>query len=543
MTIQRYRTDNPRTADEVATAIEQEIQRINENAPVVPGTQNYAFTRAIGTTLASQQEQSLNQLYDAAYITDATDEELTKLARGLGVIRQSPVAATGVARFYRDTPATEDRTIPTGTLITTGGDDPTTFETTQTATISGPSTENDGTAYTTTSTSFVAKATFTIDVEFRDSIDVSADIKISDNSYTAHLDVADATNGVTIESYSTQATSLASRGPDTYDTSALSGEIDVEFRLRTSNSSGTATLDNSQIDLGGETASAANIRCTETGPAGNIGQGSLTAIIDTPPGVQSVVNPEPAGDPSYTLSDGTTPLTTGEDRETDESLRERALNTTAIGGAGTAEAVELALENLDDVISADVFTNRSDGTVDNVSPWHTEVRIYGGDKEQIAQRLYEVMTLGTIKTLDGGANGTVESITLTISDLYGDLQIDITRPTEVPLEIEIDVVHDSTYAGRDSVANAIVQYIGGTTTGSRSINGVGQSENVLVNQVENVAEDVAGVEYADVTLIDDNDDGVDDTTTDSDGVPIYDVGIGDVAIVNATDITVNETKR
>lgn len=543
MTVQRYRTDNPRSAEDVAEAIEQEIQQINNNAPVVPGTQNYAFSRAVGNTIADQQEVSMNQLYDAAYIVDASDEELTKGAREIGVIRQQPVAATGVARFYRETPVSEDRNVPTGTIATTGGDDPISFETTQTATLEGPTTETDDTEYTTTSTSFTVQTTFTVDVEYRDSIDVSGDIMISDNTYTAHLDVADATNGVTIQSYSTQATSLASQGPDAYDTSGLSGEIDIEFRLRTTNSSGTATLQNAQVSPGGQTATLVNIECTETGPIGNVGQDTLSAMLDNPPGIQSVTNPEPTGDPSFTLADGTTPLTTGEDRENDTSLRERALETTAIGGAGTAEAVELALENIEDVINADVFTNRADGIVDNVDPWHTEVRVYGGDINDIAIRLYEVMTLGTIKTLDGGANGTLESTTLTVSDLYGDLQIGITRPTEVNLDIEIDVVHDSTYSGRDAVADAIVGYIGGTTTGSRSINGVGQNENVLVNEVENNAEDVSGVDYADVTLIDDNDDGTDDTTTDSDGVPVYDVGISDVAIVDASNITVNETSR
>lgn len=543
MSIYRYRNDNPRTAAEVADAIEAELQQVNSEAPNVPGTQNYAFIQSMAHTLSAQQEQSLNALYDAAYVTDATEEELTKKARELGVIRQDAVAATGVAKFSRDSPATEDRTIPSGNAISTGGNDPILFETTESATIESDYTDTDTTLYSTTSTSFVTKASFDVDTEFRASLEVAADIRNTNSSYTTELDVVDVDNGVTIASYSTTNTSMTSKGPTSYDISSYSGTITIEFQLRTTNSSGTAELENSEVSVEGQTASRANIQAVETGPRGNVGPGTVVVLVEKPPGVESVTNPNPTGDPTYNLTDGTTPLTNGSDREGDTSLRERALESTAIGGAGTAEAVELALENINDVISADVFTNRSDATTNNVDPWHTEVRVYGGNTNDIAQRLYETMPLPTIKTLQGGANGTKDTTTLTISDLYGDLTIDITRPTEINLEIEMDLVHDASYAGTSDVKDEIVEYIGGTTTDARSISGLGQGDNVLVNEVENVSEDVTGVDYADVTLVDDDSDGADDTTTDSDGVPVYEVAATEVAVVDAADITLTETAR
>lgn len=431
MTVERYRDDDPRTAGEIASAIEASLQSLQPDAPVVQGTQNYAFIQSFAETIASQQEQELNDLYDAAYLTDATGEELTKKAREIGVQRQPPTASTGVIRFERDSAATTDYAIPAGTVVGTGGDETVRFETTEPVTLSS-----------------------------------------------------------------------------------------------------------------GTTSVSANIECTETGAIGNVGAGTIRVLVSgTIQGVDSVTNPNPTGDPTYTLTDNTTVQRSGRNRESDESLRDRALETTAIGGAGTAEAVALALTNIPEVNSADVFTNRTDTVTNGVDPWHTEVRVFGGDASVIADRLYEVLPLITLKTLQGGANGTREAVTIDRSSLYGDITIPLTRPTEQPLSLTIDVVHTGGYAGTAAVTDSIVQYVGGTDTGGETAIGLVQGENVLVNLVENTVEDVGGVEYANVTLLDATGDGTDDTTTDSDGVPVYTVSPSSVPTVNASDITVTETQR
>jgi len=428
--IERYRNDDPRTANEIAAAIEETLQTVRPDAPVIPGTQNYAFIQSVAQTIASQQEQALAELYDAGYITDASGVELTKKAREQGVQRQAPVAATGVARFQRDSAASRDYVIPSGTVVSTGGEDAVTFETTETATI----------------------------------------------------------------------------------------ETNTKF-------------------------AEANIKCTETGTVGNVGTGTVQFLTSgSVSGVDSVTNPQPVGDTSYTLSDGETVQTTGQPREDDESLRERALESRTVGGAGTAGAAELALENIPDVVSADVKTNRSNTEVDNIPPWNTEVRVYGGEVTEIAERLYEVLPFITLKSLVGGANGTKAQVTLA-KPFYGELQIPITRPTETAASVTLTVVHTTAYAGDDTVKDAVVNYVGGETTDARTLTGLGQGDNVLINEIENVVEDVRGVEYADVTTFDTTGDGTDDTTTDSDGVPVYPVSDSEVAIVNADAITLNTTER
>lgn len=429
--IERYRDGNPRTANEIAAAIEETLQTIRPDAPAIEGTQNYAFIQMVAQTRAAQQEQALSELYDAGYLTDADGEELTKKAREIGVIRNQATAATGVVRFTRQSAAITEYVIPEGTVVGTGGDDTVRFTTTE-------------------------------------------------------------------------------------QTSIQTGQSTAE----------------------------ANIRCTETGEVGNVGTNSITTLVSgSVSGVDGVENPQPTGDPQYTLTDGSTLQTLGQPRESDASLRDRALDSTAIGGAGTAEAAELAIENISEVNSADVFTNRTSTSQNGVDPWHTEVRVYGGRVADIANRLYEVLPAITLKTLQGGANGSKDSVTLDKSDLFGEITVEITRPTQQPLSIAVDVVHTAAYGGDDAVIDAIVSYIGGTNTESETVTGLIQGENVLLNEIESSAESVDGVDYAEVTLVDDNDDGTDDSTTDADGVPVYEVDNSTVAIANASDITLTTTER
>lgn len=427
--LDNYRNDNPRSAGDIADEIETELQRIRPSAPVVQGTQNYAFIQSVSTAL-EDTEESLTALYNAGFLTDATGEELTKKARELGVERQPPVAATGIVTFQRNSAATREYVIPRGTVVSTGGADGVSFRTTETASINT-----------------------------------------------------------------------------------------------------------------GETAATAAVVCTEPGTDGNVGADTIQFLTSgSVSGVDSVTNPQPVGDPSYTLTDNETAQTVGKDREDDESLRERALQSSSIGGAGTAQAAEVALENIQSVISADVVTNRSSTAQNGLSPWHTEVRVYGGELTEIAAVLYETLPLLTLKTLEGGVNGQKETVTLT-KPFYGELAVPITRPTVQTIDLTIDVVHTASYGGDRAVREAIVNYVGGETPAQRTVAGTKQGEDVQLNQVENVAEDVQGVEYANVTFVDGDGDGTDDAATDSDGVPIYPVATNTVATVDADTITINTTER
>jgi len=83
----------------------------------------------------SNQEESLQEVYQQTSLVTATGASLTRKAREVGAIRQDAVKATGVVQFSRDTQPSSDVVIPSGTVVTTESSNPTRFETTESTTI------------------------------------------------------------------------------------------------------------------------------------------------------------------------------------------------------------------------------------------------------------------------------------------------------------------------------------------------------------------------------------------------------------------------
>lgn len=536
MTLERYRNGNPKDADELASDIEATLKQLRDTAPTVEGTQNYAFIQSFGRTVASNQEQALNDLYDAAYVTDATGLELTKKARELGVQRQSATEATGVVKFSREKGASTNYVIPEGTRVSTGGDNSITFATTETTELDGPYIMVNSIAETTSSTTFVTADTLPIDVTNRDTLTVNASIKSSNSGYTTTLKIVNITDNETLDTFGTTSTSLTNVETPTYDVSGYSGTIKIEFQLKVSDSNGTATVEQKEVRANGEVQTFANVRATTSGVDGNVGANTITVLVENPNGVESVTNPNPIGNTNYTLTDGVTPQQKGRDRESDSSLRQRVLQ--------TREQTALALESLDGVISARVNPNPNDtATANGLSPWHTELQVYGGDINVIATKLIDVLPITTLYRLEGGVNGTKETTTKSLNLIDGTLTIPITRPTKTSLSLDIDIVVTDTYSSNTVVKDSVIEYIGGTQSDGSETIGLGQGANVLVNKVERVIEEVSGVEYADITLIDADGDGTDNRTTDSDGVPIYDVASSEVPTTSPSKIQLSVTQR
>ena len=300
------------------------------------------------------------------------------------------------------------------------------------------------------------------------------------------------------------------------------------------------TTESTIIETGTKTAKA-NIVAVEAGVDGNVGADSIVSMPSPPTGVGSVTNPNPTGDTTVTDTNGD-PLKTGRKRETDEQLRDRVFDTGATSEGPDPEGIRLGLQQTDGVVSVDINTNQKGTTVDGLDPYKTEVVVFGGNVVDIAETLTDVMSTTTLLRLQGGVNGSKESTTVPIDLLDDTVTVEITRPIINQLELTIDVVHDSTYGGTSVVKDAVVDYIGGAFSDGSVTNGQLIGEDVLVNIIENNVEDVGGVEYADVTLLDADGDGVDDTTTDSNGVPIYEVSSSSLARVDASDITLNETQ-
>jgi uncharacterized phage protein gp47/JayE len=134
--------------DSLATTFRNETTEdvpVRDYANVVPETATPTLVEATllsqARLLASQQEESLQQLFESGFVESASGQALTRRARDLGVERRPAVPATGVVEFSSGTAASSDITIPTGTVVQTDGEDPVRFETITTATIqSGTST-------------------------------------------------------------------------------------------------------------------------------------------------------------------------------------------------------------------------------------------------------------------------------------------------------------------------------------------------------------------------------------------------------------------
>jgi len=270
--------------------------------------------------------------------------------------------------------------------------------------------------------------------------------------------------------------------------------------------------------------------------------GAIQAMPSKPTGVDSVTNNQKTGDPTLTDTNGD-PLVAGSPREDDEALRERVLDTDAVQQGSDPDGIKLALQTVEGVVSTAVKTNQEGVTVGGIEPYHSELIVYGGAVSDIAETLYGTLDIGTLLRLQGGVNGSNETYTLTTDLFSQDITIPVTRPTPVTLDVSIDVVHTDTFNGTDAVKNELVAYVGGTQTDNTSIVGRRSGENLRINEMENRVEDLEGVIYADVTLIDTDGDGTDDRTTNSNGVPILTTADSEVSRLNASSIVVSTTQQ
>jgi hypothetical protein len=291
-----------------------------------------------------------------------------------------------------------------------------------------------------------------------------------------------------------------------------------------------------------ETSVDVTVEAVDGGADGNVGANAIGAMPSSPSGVESVTNPDPTGDPSLTDTNGQ-PLRVGRDRESDEDLRARTLDTDAVSEGPSVNGVEKALNDIDDLVSVTVESNQTNSTVDGLAPYETEVIAYGGDVQSIAETLRDTMSVTTLLRLVGGVNGSQVTTDVYVSLLDQLVTVPLTRPTETTVTVEVDLVVDGTYVGDDSVTDAIVTYVGGSNTNGATETGLGIGVDIRVNEIENRIEGVQGVLYGDVTLADTNNDGTDDTTTDSDGIPIVPISDTNVPRVDAADVTVTTTVK
>jgi len=415
---QQNGTFQPRDSDEIRADLVTELQTRIDDPATDENDLIGALFSSIAATLASQQEQSLAQLYENQFIQFASGEELTRRCRELGVIRDPATKATGVVRFERDSTATQDYVITEGTRLATEPPNQVVFETTETVTFAS------GTQQTT-----------------------------------------------------------------------------------------------------------ATVQAVTAGTDGNVPAGKITIAPNGITGVDSLVNPDPIGDPAFTDTNGNT-LIVGRDRESDEALRERTLEAvTSIGGAATLPAIRAALTNVEGVRAQNVYVDQTNDTIEPV--------VFGGSDAAVANALHESVT-ATAETV-GGVNGTGVSVTVDEPLLPdGQRTINFSRPQTVAVDITVDVVVDASFVGATAIQRQLVEYVGGTRPDGTLVNGVSVGEDIFITELEQTVEDddngVVGVTNIATTPA---------TTTNANGLEIVSVASNEVAQTDATDgsITVNVTQQ
>jgi uncharacterized phage protein gp47/JayE len=297
------------------------------------------------------------------------------------------------------------------------------------------------------------------------------------------------------------------------------------------------TTDHVYWDWSGERAVWANARAREGGTIGNVAANTLTVMSSPPNGVSSVTNPFSMGDDSYRLND-TTEFSTGRPREDDETLRNRAQQGEGTIAAGTVKALLAELSSLPEAKSVTINQNKTD--TDNTGsgglpPKSFEVVYFGSDPDNtIAETIFE--TKAFTANDYGGASGTATSATVT-ADNGQQFTIEWTEPTELAVDITLDIVVNDEFIGADPLRDRIVDYVGGTAADGTSVIGTGVSEDIYVDQIEDVVTGpddtgVIGIGSKSFTPA---------TTTDANGLEIVDVGANEVATTDATDGSISFT--
>jgi len=593
----------PSTEDELYQLSAEDLEALTDNnIEDFEGSFVQALIQTNAQLLAENQEQSLQDLYEAGYLETASGEFLDMKVAESGISRKEAIPATGVATFIRDSKAYSSYTIKKNIGLTTNNGE-VSFQTAESGELGPLALFNSSSldvAWDGDTGSFGMQDTTVEEGSHALSIDPTSGVKIwqtgdffdrgdmvsasihlptnggvgilfglseSDTFYEARVREADSVLSL-VEFDGGTETQIDSTGvtvpTDTYIeleiTQSMTGDVSIQLIdgdttvggvsaeniTLFGNGFGIASRDSSvtkYVDSITRDETTLNIVGKSGGVDTNVGPDRITVMTSPPTGVTAVTNSLPTGDVTYNDTDGRQ-FVTGTNREEDEALRQRALRSSARGGAATAKAVGSALRDTDGVIDAISFENEDmTEDADGHPPLSVEFVVYGGADADIANVLHD--NVGFTERLTSGQNGT--TVTYDIED---DLLADIeTYEWSVPpiqnVNITVDLVHDSTYIGDDEMKSLLVDYVGGTDIDGATVTGISIGQDIRHDAIrDRLVGPETGVNGIASITIDGSGDGTDDSTTDSNGLTVYDVGASEVAQTDATDgsITITTTE-
>lgn len=300
-----------------------------------------------------------------------------------------------------------------------------------------------------------------------------------------------------------------------------------------------ASAHNIYWDWAADRSVLGDARAVESGPEGNVGASTLTVTSTAVSGVNDVFNPHPMGDTSHLLT-SLHPFDAGRDEESDEDLRDRARESEGAAGDGTIPAVLAELREIDDVQSVTLYENKTD--TDNTGsgglpPKSFEAVVFGTASDQtIGEALFSVK--GMTAHDYGGAHGTAKSHTVKAENEQS-FTMDWSEPTELAVDMTLDIVVNDSYIGDEELKDRIVSYIGGVDSNGSEVIGTDVAENVVINQLE---DEVVGPDDTGVIGVDTSGTSyTPTTTTDSNGLEVISVGADEVGTTNAQDGSITLT--
>jgi hypothetical protein len=179
----------------------------------------------------------------------------------------------------------------------------------------------------------------------------------------------------------------------------------------------------------------------------------------------------------------------GSNVETDFELRLRREQEIQAAGGGNVDAIRGDINKVDNVDAVTVTENATSLTdVDGRPPKSFEAVVLGGADDDIAQAIWDSKPGGIESYSASGDSGTAV-------DSAGDNQVvPFTRPTSIPLHIEVTISTDQDYAGDQAVKDALVEQ------------GIAQDigDDVIANAYLCAAQGVGGVVDVTVLKIDTN---------------------------------------
>ena len=601
----------PRTEDEILSQLETELrQTFGEDIDLTESSVFSRLAEVMASVTSQNQEQSLQKVYQSAFLDTAEGESLDAVVSIIGINRRSAIHATGVERFRTEDPVEQTYTIQSGTSVQTQGDDPVQFETSEPTSLLLVDSFEDGNlndySGDVSNASVVADANApqgdnAVELDAADA-HIYSDDTFAKRGSQFHVWMNPSTNTAPAVTFGIEPTEPSTRYQVTldhaadecriecYDEGVVVNTIDVisnvgitageyhklDINWSTTGSIGVTVYDSSddetelasgggtclrhnegycgfksedtngtkRIDFYTSSATSANIRATVGGVRGNVGSNSLTKMPSPPAGVDNVTNLYPTGTTDYIDTDGRQ-FSVGEEREDDEQLRNRAQDAVAGGGAATHDAlVETLVNETEGVTSVTVFENKTD--VNNTGsgglpPYSFEAVVFGGDDEDVARTIHETKAITSRDY--GGVNGDETNVTITAKSNGQLRDITFSRPTEVDIDMTLDIVVDDNYIGDERLKDQIVSYIGGTLSNGTEVVGLGVADNVRLDRLrDEVIDDNSGVVGFDQSV-----DGSPIETTPSitivDGLEVVDIGESEVAQTDASDTSIVINKR